>query len=159
MHSYRSTENMPVLLLFDATPESLLRDAKDLIQITQDIWDNVIAANTVESATFETLFVPIIQDENKKSEKIRLLKFYAFTHPSKDLRDASTAASGLFADAEVELQLLNSMYALANAAASKINDDPNFDAESRHYVATFRRRLLQSGAALQQEGRTRLAWR
>jgi metallopeptidase MepB len=49
-------------------------------------------------------------------------------------------------------------YALANAVASKINDDPNFDAESRHYVATFRRRLLQSGAALQPGGdnKTRL---
>jgi len=58
---------------------------------------------------------PIIQDENERSIKLRVLRFYASTSPSKQLRDVSSKATTLFNDAEVELYGRVDMFRLVNA--------------------------------------------
>lgn len=139
----RPPQNPPV---FDATPESLRHDAQNLIEQTQGAWAEVLNKVVPESATFDNVIEPIIQDENEKSTSLRILRFYASTSPTKALRDASNAIVTMFTDAEVDLFARADMFALVDAVVSRVTDD--LSPESRNYLEKLHRKFWQNGCGI-----------
>lgn len=138
---------------FDATPSSLVQDARDVISRTNSFWDAINSSIPVDHATFENTILPIIHDENARLARSRLLNFYASTSPSKDLRDASNTAQKLFNDSDVELFSRRDMFLLVDAVATHLSinrqrDSANIDEESRYYVEKLHRKFLLNGCAI-----------
>jgi metallopeptidase MepB len=135
--------------VFDATPSSILKDANELNNRTSIVWDAIVASVKPENATFENTILPIIHDENEKNTKDRILKFYASTSPSNELRDASNAATTLRNDADVELYLRADMFKLVDVILRKTKADPgNLDSESLYYIEKLHRKFHQNGCGI-----------
>lgn len=134
---------------FDATPSSLVEEAKALVDHTRAVWDEIALNVKPNNATFENTILPIITDENQKYTKLRLLRFYSSTSPSKELRDASNSATSLFNDADVELYSRADIYCLVSAVLSDIHERRgNLDDESIYYVEKLHRKLKQNGCEI-----------
>lgn len=138
-------QSLPV---FDATPESLRNDARNLVEQTQKVWKDIV--NTVKpgSATFNHVIEPIIRDENAKSTSMRLLRFYASTSPSKNLRDASNAVVTKFTDSEVDLFARADVYALVDAVVTRDTLGDSLSVESRIYLEKLHRKFTQNGCGI-----------
>ncbi|KAM0245682.1 hypothetical protein ACHAQJ_010478 [Trichoderma viride] len=148
----RSPPQLPTA--FDATPLSLIDEAKALIDHTRTIWDEVALSIKPNHATFENTIIPIITDENRKYMRLRILKFYSSTSPSKELRDASNSATSLFNDADVELYSRADIYRLVSAVLSEIHRErKDLDDESIYYVEKLHRKLRQNGCGITDVGK------
>ncbi|PNP56000.1 hypothetical protein THARTR1_03937 [Trichoderma harzianum] len=139
---------------FDATPSSLIEEAKALIDHTRTIWDEVALNVKPDYATFENTIIPIVTDENQKYTRLRILRFYSSTSPSKDLRDASNSATSMINDADMELYSRVDIYHLVTAVWSGIHQDrKDLDDESIYYVEKLHRKLRQNGCGITDVGR------
>ncbi|KAK5657182.1 hypothetical protein OQA88_3240 [Cercophora sp. LCS_1] len=123
--------------VFDATASSLVRDAKLLVDQTKAIWDRIVA-----------------DDENAKQSKARVLRFYASTSPSKELRDASNVATTILNDADAELYSRADIFILVDAVLKKIEDtsgDASHDQlseQSKYYIRKLHRKMLMNGCGI-----------
>ena len=120
---------------FDATPVSLIDDAKRIIEISRKVVDEIIANINLDEATFENVILPFINDENSKSRETRIIKFYASTSPRKELRDASNTASKLLTNAEIDFLTREDFYELVNAVVKrreKLSSDSQYFLEKLH---------------------------
>lgn len=131
--------------IFNATPESLHSDAQELLQHTQKVWQGILGNIVPETATFENVIKPIIQDENAKSTSIRVLRFYASTSPSEALRNASNVIAMSFTNAEVDLFSQSNMFKLVDAVASRETD---LSLEARNYLDKLHRKFQQNGCGI-----------
>ncbi len=134
--------------VFDATPKSLLGDARSLVERTQKVWEDIVKEVTTESATFENAIKPSIDDENSRLNSIRILKFYASTSPSRALRDASSAIGTIFTDSEVDLFSRTDIFALVNAVVIRESKGNVLDAESRNYLEKLHLKFKQNGCGI-----------
>ncbi|KAK4059871.1 hypothetical protein Trihar35433_10415 [Trichoderma harzianum] len=134
---------------FDATPLSLIEEAKTLIDHTRTVWDEVALSVQPNHATFENTIIPIITDENQKHTRLRILRFYSSTSPSKELRDASNSATSTFNDADVELYSRVDIYRLVSEVLNGIHQErKGLDDESIYYVKKLHRKLRQNGCGI-----------
>ncbi|KAJ5506684.1 Neurolysin/Thimet oligopeptidase N-terminal [Penicillium expansum] len=135
--------------IFDSTPQSLRQEALKIINATTLTWNLVVAGVQIADASFENTIWPIIQDENAKFEKQRVLLFYRSTSPVKDVRDASNEVSNMFTDAEVELFSRRDMFLLVDSIVTKAKTQGSAqDDESRYYLQKLHRRFLQTGCGI-----------
>lgn len=133
---------------FDATPESLRNDAQNLVQRTRKVWHDIVDTIKPDFATFGNVVEPIIQDENAKSTSMRLLRFYASTSPSKELRDASNAVTTIFTDFEVDLFAQPDMFVLVDAVVTRGSVGDGLSAETRNYLAKLHGKFRQNGCGI-----------
>ncbi|KAK1752826.1 hypothetical protein QBC47DRAFT_430873 [Echria macrotheca] len=143
----------PVLLpiVFDATPSSLIRDAQNLVDQTKSVWDGVVSkVQHPNNATFTNTILPIAEDEN--ASKARIIRFYASTSPSKELRDASNAATKILSDADTALYSRTDMFVLVDAVLKKIDaaqsEHGQLDGQSKYYVRKLHRKMYQNGCGI-----------
>ncbi|KAK0756199.1 LOW QUALITY PROTEIN: hypothetical protein N5P37_011114, partial [Trichoderma harzianum] len=137
---------------FDATPLSLIEEAKALIDHTRTVWDDVTLNVQPNFATFENTIIPIITDENQKYTRLRILRFYSSTSPSKELRDASNSATSMFNDADVELYSRVDIYRLVSEVLNGIHQErKGLDDESIYYVKNYT--LRQNGCGITDVGK------
>jgi metallopeptidase MepB len=59
-------------VFFDATPSSLKSDAERIIAATVATWDAIVSQVQTQDATFENCIMPILQDENTRSQEQRV---------------------------------------------------------------------------------------
>ncbi|KAK0648238.1 MepB protein [Cercophora newfieldiana] len=137
-------------IVFDATADSLIQDAQDLIDKTNTVWDAIVKnVGTPDKATFGNTILPIINDENAKVRKSRILRFYASTSPSKELRDASNAATTLFNNAGAELYSRVDIFPLVHAVVAQVEGaGAGLDAQSKHYLRKLHRKMHMNGCAI-----------
>ncbi|KAL6817559.1 hypothetical protein V8C40DRAFT_281751 [Trichoderma camerunense] len=139
---------------FDATPLSLIEEAKALIDHTRTVWDEVALNVQPNHATFENTIIPIITDENRKYTRLRILRFYSSTSPSKELRDASNSATSMFNDADVGFYSRVDIYHLVSAVLNGIHQErKDLDDESIYYVEKLHRKLRQNGCGITDVGK------
>ncbi|KAK4442706.1 hypothetical protein QBC34DRAFT_338256 [Podospora aff. communis PSN243] len=137
--------------VFDATPKSLVDEAQHLIAQTKATWDAIAANIGVEEATFANVILPIVHHENARLFRARILRFYASTSPSKELRDASNTATKLFNDAEAELYCRPDIFLLVDAVTSQIiQHGTSLDDESKHYLCKLRRKMHMNGCGIKE---------
>jgi metallopeptidase MepB len=137
--------------VFDATASSLIQDAQNLVDQTKSVWDGVVSnVQHPNNATFTNTILPIAQDEN--ASKSRILRFYASTSPSKELRDASNAATKILSDADTALYSRIDMFVLVDAVLKKIDavqgEHGQLDGQSKYYVRKLHRRMYQNGCGI-----------
>ncbi|CRL27656.1 Peptidase M3A/M3B, thimet/oligopeptidase F [Penicillium camemberti] len=135
--------------IFNSTPQLLKEEAQKITNTTTSTWNLVVAGVQIVDASFENTIWPIIQDENAKFEKKRLLLFYASTYPAKDVRDASNEVSNMLTDTEVELFSRRDMFLLVDSVVTKTkHQESTHDDESHYYLQKLHQRFLQNGCGI-----------
>ncbi|KAI1323212.1 hypothetical protein F5Y16DRAFT_384503 [Xylariaceae sp. FL0255] len=134
--------------IFDATATSLKEDAERIIANTVATWDAVVDLVKVEDASWENIIVPIYEDENAKSEKRRVLTFYADVSPSKDLRDASSTTKKLFEHLEIELYSRRDMFLRVDKVMQDKENCSRLEEQSLYYLQKLHRLFQQNGCAI-----------
>ncbi|KAK1756992.1 hypothetical protein QBC47DRAFT_359473 [Echria macrotheca] len=142
----RTPPQSPVV--FDATSSSLIAEARALIFTSKTVWDNIAAGAAADEATFDNTIRPIIDDENRSLTRSRLLRFYASTSPSKELREASYAATTLLSDFDAERLSRDDVFARVAAVVQSINDNPTLDDQSKYYAQKLHRAMCMNGCVI-----------
>lgn len=119
-----------------------------MIEKTRSVWDSITSRIGPEGASWENTIAPILRDENQWLERERILKFYASTAPSKELRDASNRVATMLNGAEVDLFVRRDMFVLVDAVMKR---SPPPDSQSRYYLAKLHRRFADTGCAITDE--------
>lgn len=86
------------------------------------VWDGIVTSVHPDDATSNNTILSIIDNENTKLSRARLLRFYASASPSKELRDASNAATTLLNNGEAKLYSRTDVFLRVVAVAKKIQD-------------------------------------
>ena len=136
---------------FDTTASSLVQDAQNLVDQTKSVWDRIVAhVQHPSNATFTNTVLPIALDENASAA--RILRFYASTSPSKELRDASNTATNILSDADAGLYSRTDVFVLVDAVLNKIDaaegEHAHLDDQSQYYVRKLHRKMYQNGCGL-----------
>lgn len=105
---------------FDTTAAAILAEASTLPRSTTDLYHRIVASITPDNATFENTVRPLAEDENVRSGRENHLRFYASTHPAKEVREASHSAADIFQAAEVEVFSQRKLFALVNHIVEQV---------------------------------------
>ncbi|KAK4500398.1 hypothetical protein PRZ48_008587 [Zasmidium cellare] len=138
---------------FDTTATNIKFDAQALIETTSSLCRRIVDSVTSETATFDNTVRPFAEDENSKSEKENHLRFYASTHPDKELREASYAVTDLFNIAEADLFSRTDYFALVDSVMSKVQSSKplSLDDELMYYLIKFHQRFVMNGCGITDE--------
>jgi metallopeptidase MepB len=139
-------------ILFDATPETILREVQDLIRVRTKLWDDIEKTVSPETVTVANFMRPILDNENEWIARHQVLCFYASTSPSKDIREASNEAADAFHGCEVDLYLRQDVYRLASSLLERHRSHPvDLGAETLRWLEKFQFRFIQNGCALESD--------
>lgn len=133
---------------FDTTAAAIIAEAEALINTTTALSQSIITQITPETATFDNTIRPFADDENFRSTKENHLRFYASTHPEKELREASYTAAELFKNAEADLLSQTALYYLVDSVVQRAASSPTLDSESMYYLTKFHQRFLANGCGI-----------
>lgn len=139
--------------VFDATADSILRDARKLIDEARSVQDSICAQITAETATLANAVLPIAQEQNLRLYGKQLLEFYQFVSTDEAVRDASRHAERLFAGLDTELFMREDMFQLIDAVSRK---DEKLDTECRKLLEQMLLKYNLNGLQLSSEDRSRL---
>ena len=89
--------------LFTGTPESVIKDTKEMLASSKKVIDEIVANTNKDNATFANVLLPMAQDENKQTLAAHILGFYQSVSTDPKLRDASTEAEKLMDEYGIEI--------------------------------------------------------
>ncbi|OJJ42706.1 hypothetical protein ASPZODRAFT_104793 [Penicilliopsis zonata CBS 506.65] len=131
--------------VFTATAQSIVADAKRLIESTRQAHDGVVAAVTPETASFASVVRPLAQDENTMALESHILGFYQAVSTDQTLRDASSEAEKLMDEFFIETAMREDVFALVDAALKK---GESLDPESRRLLEKEHKDYIRNGLGL-----------
>lgn len=138
--------------VFVATPQSILDDAKRLINASRKAQDDVVRSVTPEVATFGNVLRPLAVDENSMALESHILGFYQAVSTDKKLRDASSEAEKMMDEFFIESAMREDVFKLVDAVfqreTGKDGDDGSLDPESRRLLEKERRNFIRNGLGL-----------
>lgn len=137
--------------LFTATASSLVEDAKKICEHSRSILDTIAKEITPETATFQNVLAPMIEDENASALQTRIIGFYQAVSADSELRDASTKAEQIMDDFGIEASMREDIYKLVEAAYQKKED---LDPESQRLLDKERKSFIRNGLGIP-EGKDR----
>lgn len=85
----------PAAPRFEHTPETLLKDTHRVIEHSRTLENEIAASVSVETATFENVIKPLVDEEDIMGLDTAILGFYQYVSAEKALRDASSEAEKL----------------------------------------------------------------
>ncbi|EGP86093.1 uncharacterized protein MYCGRDRAFT_74077 [Zymoseptoria tritici IPO323] len=136
---------------FDTTAVAILADAEAVTKHTTALCHRLVHID-LDDATFSNVIQPIAEDENSRSEKENHLRFYASTHPVKELRDASYAAAEMFSNAEAEFFSQTKLFALVHRVWQQFQAarslGPSGTDESFHYLSKLHEAFIDGGCGI-----------
>lgn len=136
---------------FIGTKESIVADAKSLCDTTRTLLDKVVAEVTADKASFASVLVPQIEDENQAQINGRILGFYQYVSGDAELRNASTEAEKLMDDFSIECSMREDVFQLVEAAFKAQKDnEPDLDPESLRLLEKERKGYVRNGLGLPQ---------
>ncbi|MCJ1236705.1 hypothetical protein MMC14_004687 [Varicellaria rhodocarpa] len=130
---------------FSATPVSLIQDAQRLVDEFHQLENTIVSKIQPQEATFYNVLLPLIHLENRTSGDIQRIRFFASVSPFKELRDASTKAAQLLANAEIDSEMREDIYKLVEAVVKK---DERLDSESQYYLQKKYRSYVKNGLGI-----------
>lgn len=130
---------------FTATPTSLIDDAKKLCGRTRKLIDKIVADVTPETATFENVLKPIIEDENNTQLTSRLLCFYQAVSTDDKLRDASSKAEEILDEFNIETAMREDIFKLVDAVYKR---GDKLDPESQRLLEKERKSYIRYGLGI-----------
>ncbi|KAL4779147.1 peptidase family M3-domain-containing protein [Aspergillus varians] len=131
--------------LFTATAESILNDAKRLIDTSRKVQDGVVANASPESANFASVLKPLAHNENAMALESNILGFYQSVSTQQDLRDASSKAEELMDDFSIESSMREDIFKLTDAVLKK---NESLDPESRRLLEKEHQDFVRNGLNL-----------
>lgn len=131
--------------LFTATAQSIVDDAKRLIEISRKAQDDVVAGVKPESATFASVLKPIAHDENVMALESHILSFYQAVSTDQELRNASSKAEELMDEFFIETVMREDVFKLVDAALKK---NESLDPESRRLLEKEHKDYIRNGLGL-----------
>ncbi|KAL1592364.1 metalloendopeptidase [Paraconiothyrium brasiliense] len=130
---------------FTATPDSLIKDTKALIDRSRNIQDGLVKDVTTASANFKNVLLPVALDDNKMAIESHIIGFYQAVSTDKALRDASTEAERLLDDFSIESSMREDVFKLVDAVLQK---KESLDAESQRLLEKDHKSYIRNGLNL-----------
>ena len=131
-------------LRFDATPGSLVADARRLVADAESLVNQIISIDQGK-ASFENAILPFLNNENLALRESLVIRFYRSTSPRKDLRDASDEASKILTDGEVDLFMREDFHRTVDAVQRKAEA---LDPEYRHFLLKLHQEFERNGLGI-----------
>lgn len=131
--------------VFTATTQTLIDDAKRLIDGSRKVQDAVVGQVTPETASFGSVVKPLAQDENVMALESHILCFYQAVSTEQELRDASSKAEELMDEFFIETAMREDVFKLVDAALKK---DEELDPESRRLLEKEHKDYIRNGLGL-----------
>lgn len=119
----------------------------DHIQIdrSRSVQDAVVRDNTLDSATFAKVLLPIAHDDNKMAIESHIIGFYNAVSTNKELRDASSEAEQLLDDFGIESSMREDVFNLVDAVLKK---KAQLDPESQRLLEKDHKSFIRNGLSL-----------
>ncbi|KAF1980217.1 zincin [Bimuria novae-zelandiae CBS 107.79] len=127
---------------FTATPDTLLRDTKRLIERSRNVQDALVKDVTPEQANFKNVLLPVAHDDNEMAIESHIIGFYQAVSMDKALRDASTEAEKLLDDFSIESSMREDVFRLVDAVLQK---KESLDAESQRLLEKDHKSYIRNG--------------
>ncbi|KIW91891.1 uncharacterized protein Z519_07861 [Cladophialophora bantiana CBS 173.52] len=127
---------------FTATPESLMKETKDMLAGSKKITDDIVAQISQQDATFQNVLLPMAHDENQQTLKAHILGFYQSVSTDQALRDASTEAEKLMDDFSIEAAMREDVFNLVDAVLKK---GEKLDPESQRLLEKEHKAFVRNG--------------
>lgn len=131
--------------LFTGTPESVVKDTKEMLARSKKILDDIVADTDVKDAKFGNVMLPIAQDENLQTLSAHILGFYQSVSTDRELRDASTEAEKLMDEYSIETSMREDVFRLVDAVLKKGDE---VDAESQRLLEKDHKSYIRNGLNL-----------
>ncbi|KAL2857066.1 peptidase family M3-domain-containing protein [Aspergillus pseudoustus] len=130
---------------FTATAESIVNNAKRLIETSRKVQDGVVANIALESADFASVLKPLALDENVNGLESSILGFYQAVSTEQVLRDASSKAEELMDEFWIESSMREDIFKLVDAVLKK---NESLDPESRRLLEKEHQDFVRNGLNL-----------
>jgi metallopeptidase MepB len=150
-YEFRAPTQAP--LLFVHTPQSLYRDARNLINRLRKIYDGILDVKP-DKATVNNVLKPIALAENAISLQKNILVLYNELSPDTNLRESARAARKLIWAIEWEMAGDEKLFQLINAVDQNTNE--GMDPELQRLLRHLQLEMAHRGLNLSAEGRERL---
>lgn len=141
-HLRRPPQPPPV---FTATAESILDDAKRLVETSRKVQDGIVADVSPQNASFASVMKPLAHDENVMSLESNILCFYSAMSTEQKLRDASSKAEEMMDEFFIESSMREDVFQLVGAVLQK---NEQLDPESRRLLEKEHRDFVRNGLDL-----------
>jgi len=142
--TYKSPPQIPPL--FNDSSATITAGAKNYCNDTAAIVDRIVATTSVDNATFPTVVLPMLEQENSGNLYASILTFYQYVSADVSLRDASTQADDTTQSCSIDLgtredifRLVDRVYSNANTSVEKL------DPESQRAVSKMRKEFTSNG--------------
>ncbi|KAL8750571.1 MAG: hypothetical protein Q9184_006380 [Pyrenodesmia sp. 2 TL-2023] len=133
--------------LFNTTPDSLVREARTLIEQSRNVQNELIKNFKPETATFATVLLPLAQNDNASKARSHVITLHHAVSPDQALRDASNEARTLLNDFAAETALREDLFVLIDAVWKKRTEE-DLDTESLLLLEKEHRRFICDGSGL-----------
>lgn len=144
---YKSPPQAPPT--FVGTKTSIVDDAKALCESTRALFDKLVAEVPADKASFASVLSPMIQDEDQSQLSGRILGFYQYVSADEELRNASTEATKLMDDFDIECNMREDVFHLVDAAhAGQKTNEPKLEPERVRLLEKQRKGYIRNGLGL-----------
>ncbi|RYN69009.1 Saccharolysin [Alternaria tenuissima] len=130
---------------FTATKQSLVDDAKRLIDRSRSVQDAIVRDVKPENANFQNTLLQIARDDNKMAIESHILGFYNAVSTSKELRDASSEVEQMLDDFGIESSMREDVFNLIDAVLKK---GEKLDPESQRLLEKDHKSFIRNGLNL-----------
>lgn len=131
--------------LFTGTPESVVKDTKEMLAQSKKVLDDIVAGISAQDATFDKVLLPIAHDENLQRLSAHILGFYQSVSTNRELRDASTEAEKLMDEYSIETSMREDVFKLVDAVLKK---GDKLDPESQRLLEKDHKSYIRNGLNL-----------
>lgn len=131
--------------LFTGTPESVVKDTKEMLAQSKKLIDTVVEQVSEKNATFNNVLLPMAQDDNEQALTAHILGFYQSVSTNEALRDASTEAETMMDEYSIEASMREDVYKLVDAA---LKNKDKLDAESQRLLEKEHKSYIRNGLNL-----------
>ncbi|KAM3065467.1 metalloendopeptidase [Clarireedia jacksonii] len=131
--------------LFTHTESQIVDEAKRICDKYRSVLDGIVADVKPESATFENVILPAVNQEDLDGLETSILSFYQAVSADSKLRDASSKAEEIMDEANIEASMREDMFKLVEAVWKK---GENLDPESKRLLEKEYKSYIRNGLGI-----------
>lgn len=114
----------------------------------KSLQDKIVASNTRDTATFDSVLLPMARDDDDMSLESHIITFYQAVSTDAALRDASTEVEKKLDDFGIEASMREDFFQLVDAVFQKQKDDTSLDGESRRLLEKDHKGYIRMGLGI-----------
>ena len=130
---------------FTSSPASIIADARQLVEHSRKVRDELVRNITLSAANFANVMLPLAHTENHFALKANILGFYRHVSADKSICEASNRAKTILDNALTEFFMREDMFTLVDAVRRK---DETIDEESSLFLKRVLEKHIKTGAGI-----------